>query len=49
MAAELFRSMKHKRGRSGWMAIKGDIAKAYDLVKWSFLLAVMRNFGFASQ
>lgn len=33
MAAELFHVMGHKRGKSGWMAVKADIEKVYDRVE----------------
>lgn len=48
MAVELFHSMKRKQGSSGWVAIKGDLAKAYDRVEWAFLEAVFCNHGFSA-
>lgn len=49
MAAELFHVMGHKRGKSGWMAVKADIEKAYDQVEWSFLLQVLKQFSFSEK
>lgn len=49
IAAELFHSMAHKRGRQGWFAIKGDMLKAYDRVEWLFLLTIFRRFGFSER
>lgn len=37
VAFELFHSMKSDAGRSGTMAIKLDMSKAYDKVEWCFL------------
>ena len=36
IAQEVIHSMKHKKGNSGWMAIKVDLEKVYDRLKWSF-------------
>ncbi|CAL1383747.1 unnamed protein product [Linum trigynum] len=33
---EVVHSMRAKRGRSGWMVSKIDLAKTYDRIKWSF-------------
>ncbi|CAN6570393.1 unnamed protein product [Malus baccata var. baccata] len=45
---ELLHSLLHqKKGEQTGMAIKLDMAKAYDRVEWVFLLSMMAKFGFA--
>ncbi|CAN6562972.1 unnamed protein product [Malus baccata var. baccata] len=44
---ELLHSLLHqKKGEQAGMAIKLDMAKAYDRVEWVFLLSMMVKFGF---
>uniref|UniRef100_A0A803PR48 Reverse transcriptase n=1 Tax=Cannabis sativa TaxID=3483 RepID=A0A803PR48_CANSA len=46
---EVTHSFTHrKQGKVGWMAIKLDMAKGFDRVKWSFLRRVMEKFYFPS-
>lgn len=36
-------------GSKGYMALKLDLNKAYDKVKWNFVQVTMLKLGFASQ
>ncbi|XP_060967454.1 uncharacterized protein LOC133035570 [Cannabis sativa] len=36
----------HKKGMKGFLALKADIAKAYDRVEWTFLVGIMCRLGF---
>lgn len=50
LAHELLHSMRCKRrGRAGKMAIKLDMANAYDRVEWNYLEAAMKALGFNDQ
>ena len=42
----LHRMRNRRRGKDGQMAIKLDISKAYDRVKWQFLKKIMLRLGF---
>ncbi|XP_074315228.1 uncharacterized protein LOC141651412 [Silene latifolia] len=46
IAFEVFHHMKNNRNSEGYMAIKLDIAKAYDGVEWCFLHGVLMTMGF---
>ncbi|XP_026399360.1 uncharacterized protein LOC113295226 [Papaver somniferum] len=46
IAQEIIHSMKKKRGETGWLALKLDMSKAFDGIKWSRLLKVLSYFGF---
>jgi len=46
IAYEVFHSMIGRKSRHGSMAIKVDMAKAYDRVEWLFLKKVMVRLGF---
>jgi hypothetical protein len=48
MAHELFHTVNSKRGRGGLMAIKIDMEKAFDRMKWTFILAILSKLGFHS-
>ena len=47
MAFETLHYMKHQQnGKSGFMALKSDMSKAYDRVEWAYLEAIMGKMGF---
>ena len=43
---EVIHSMHRKKGDKGWMAIKIDLEKVYDRLKWSFLKENLEDIGF---
>lgn len=49
LTQEVLHSFKTKGDKVGSMAIKLDMAKAYDRLEWSFIEAVFLKFGFSEQ
>lgn len=50
VAHEAFHFLNRKKqGKESFMAVKLDFNKAYDMVEWDFLEAVMKKMGFADQ
>lgn len=45
IAQEIFHSMRRKKGPKGWMAVKIDLEKAYDLLKWVFVKDTLEDIG----
>jgi hypothetical protein len=48
-AYECIHSMRKKKGRQGWCAVKLDMIKAYDRVEWAYLQGIMQKLGFDEQ
>lgn len=42
---EIFHYMRNKKGNKGWMAIKVDLEKAYDRLKWSYIKETLQDIG----
>ena len=45
IAQEVVHSMRLKKGRIGFMAIKIDLEKAYDRLKWPFIVDTLKDTG----
>lgn len=48
IAQEAIHSIKNKHGKACWMALKVDLEKAYDKIRWEFLEDTMVDAGFPS-
>lgn len=48
IAQEILHSVEKKKGRSGTMALKIDLEKAFARLEWSFIREVLVNFNFPS-
>lgn len=46
---EIMNYLHKKKGKIGYMAIKVDLAKAFDKVEWSLLICILNNIGFCSK
>jgi hypothetical protein len=49
IAFEVINAMKKSKRKLGYIALKMDMEKAYDLMEWSFLLKIMEILGFNAQ
>lgn len=46
---EIMHYLHLKKGPKGFMAIKVDLAKAFDRVEWDLLICILKKFGFCSK
>lgn len=50
LAYETLHTMKSRRkSKRGSMALKLDMSKAFDIIKWRFLEAILRKLGFGDK
>lgn len=45
IAQEIFHSLRHRKGKTGWMAIKIDLENAYDHLHWGFIKETLEDIG----
>lgn len=45
LAQEAIHTMKTTKSKKGWMAIKVDLEKAYDQIRWDFLSETLSDIG----
>ena len=45
VAQEVIHSMRNRKGKKGFMTIKIDLEKAYDRVRWNFVLKCLDDYG----
>jgi hypothetical protein len=45
VAQEIVHSMNKMTGKKGYFAIKVDLAKAYDMLRWDFILSTLQEVG----
>lgn len=46
---EIMHYLHNKKGQKGFMDIKVDLAKAFDMVEWSMLICILKNLGYNDQ
>ncbi|PNX98271.1 RNA-directed DNA polymerase, partial [Trifolium pratense] len=47
IAQEVFHTMRIKKGSKGYMAVKVDLEKAYDRLRWEFVIDTLKDVGFS--
>ena len=49
VAQEVVHTMRNKKGRNGFMAVKVDLEKAYDRLNWEFIVDTLKDIGLPSR